>query len=392
MVDMRNVLLLLVLFFETLAAEVAYLPLTEQGFPYPLNTSLGVYDLDAGLRLKKIEIGHGVGPVFLNDSQDTVYVAARYENKILAIDTTTLTPIKTWQNLPTNPDQIFLSQDNSKLFFINLNVGTGQNSLYQIDLMTDVVNEVLFFPGFSIEPVVYSQNLQYMALYLYDYFNNERRLVTYQTNDMILVHDTPLNEGDYLVMIDNEGEGFFYKDVTNAEFVSKKLSDATENWRFSFPGETSFSQPLELVDGFLTIRGINNHYQVNKQTGQGSPIARPANEEPVRFFGSIDLNNGGQLIAIDYPIVICVTGLCSLSGRLNIHQVDVFNNNTQLIYQSSETLGSNPVGRFIGQRFFRGSAGQPVPLFEHFGLIALLMVLMVFVSYKRFLYDPKSSH
>src|SRR5690606_24761934 len=111
--------------------------------------------------------------------------------------------------LPTYPDKIILSEDNSKLYFLDLSVGLGINSLYQIDLVNNQISTALNFPDSSIKDVIYSEDLSHISLLLHNNSTNQSNIQTFHSNDLTLKHSTAVSDYPIASMIDNSGENFY---------------------------------------------------------------------------------------------------------------------------------------------------------------------------------------
>ncbi|MEZ5473059.1 MAG: hypothetical protein R3E90_14915 [Marinicella sp.] len=387
---MRIIILLNLFLISQAHSKVAYLPLITPDVFYPEETDLGVLNLENGNWLAQIPIGNGVGAVFLNDSEDIVYASARYHNKIVAIDASTLTIAKEWNNLPSQPQQIFLSQDQSKLFFIKLNVGTGNNSLYQINLITDEITEVLNYENQTIRGITYSENLNYLTATVFSHDDNLFTLLTYDSNNLTLIHQiqipyqitthTPLPQ-----LIDNAGENYFYFNSSNDKYFSRKLSDGSENWSFSYSDEEQYYPAIFKDSNNLYVFGHNNNYLIDASSGVGTTLVGINNGSNVNVWGSQEFVDSNYLVVVEYPFIACLTGLCSLSSNLKINQVDVERNTSESLYESSHILGSVPEGRFIGENLFGSGLNPlvPVPILNSYWTIFLVLVIFIALSAKQ---------
>ncbi|WP_154222080.1 YncE family protein [Marinicella rhabdoformis] len=378
--------LLLVLIQCNLNAKVAYLPIIEADFPYPSSNSISVLDLDSGQIIKTIQIGqidYYSAPIFLDNSEKNLYTSIE-GNKIIRIDTETLTVVQEWQDpsILSSIDKIFLSSDNSKLFYMILGVGTGINAINQLDLTNNQMTEVIRLPGYSIQAVVVSKNSEYMTLNAFNYTTNHRKISTFKTADLSLKYETTIQNPMSVWLIDNEGENFYYRDYDQGDFVSRKLSDASQNWVFSYPNESVYHSPVE-QDTDLLVMGLNSNYIINKNSGIGEAIPTAVNEDPVRLSGSVGRISQDDFLTVSGPEIVCLTGLCSLSSELTIQRIHVENNESELIYQSGYTLGSVANGRFIGANLYQGSSpATPVPFFNQLWQLIVIAFLMVLLAWK----------
>ncbi|MCB1584006.1 MAG: hypothetical protein KDI92_13155 [Xanthomonadales bacterium] len=387
---MRIIILLNLFLMSQAHSKVAYLPLIAPDVFYPEETDLGVLNLENGNWLAQIPIGNGVGAVFLNDSEDMVYASAQYDNKIVAIDASTLTIAKEWNNLPSQPQKIFLSQDQSKLFFIKLNVGTGNNSLYQINLITDEITEVLNYENQTIRGITYSENLNYLTATVFSHDDNLFTLFTYDSNNLALIHQTQIpyeitTHTPLPQLIDNAGENYFYFNSSNDKYFSRKLSDGSENWRFSYPDEEQYYPAIFKDSNNLYVFGHNNNYLIDVASGVGTTIVGTSNGSQVNVWGSQEFVDLNSLIVVKYPTIACITGFCFLGTNLEINQVDVENNTSELLFESSDLLGSAPESRFIGENLF-GSGVNPavsVPILNSFWIIFLVLAIFIALSAKQ---------
>ncbi|MFV0542107.1 YncE family protein [Marinicella pacifica] len=374
-------IILLLLFSQWVTAKVAYLPLIEPDVFYPKETALMAMDLDSGQILDRVEIGDGTKSVFVDDTGKQLYVAIKYEKRIVRLDTSTLKIVEQWNNLPSYPDKIILSEDNKKLYFIQLNVGTGINDLYQIDLNNNQISSVINFSNSAIIKVIYSNNLKYLTLLVENHINDEFSIHTYSSNDLSLKYSSNLTNYLPIDMIDNEGENFYYGDNNQSQFISRKLSDISINWSYSYSGETAYFSPYEKDSSTLIVNGTINNYMINKQTGSGTALTSDGAQ--INLFGHFEHLKLDSLILINYPEIFCITGMCHLTSKLNISKVNLINNSNEVIYQSQNYLGSNPIGRFVGENFYRGTAVQQVPVLSHLGLFLLLGGFIYLVSLRN---------
>ena len=371
---------MLLLFSQWLSAKVAYLPLIEPGDFYPKRTALMAMDLHSGQMLDRVEIGAGVGPVFVNNTGKQLFAAAESDRKIVRIDTESIDIIEQWNNLPDSPEKIFLSEDNNKLYFLRLNPGSGGNDLYQIDLTNNQISSVINFSSSGISEVTYSENLKYITLLVNNHSTNQFSVHTYNSNDLTLKSSSNLPSYMPIKFIDNEGDNFYYGDYNESQFISRKLSDASINWSYSYSGESAYFSPYEKDTSILIVNGSINSYEIDKQTGVGNALTIDGTN--ISFFGNYDRVHSESFVVVEYPSVICITGMCSLGSKLNINKVNLVNNTQELVYQSQNLLGSAPIGRFVGENFYRGMAVQQVSVLNHFGLILLMFGFVAVMSFR----------
>ncbi len=374
-------IILLLLFSQWVTAKVAYLPLVEVSYPYPKRTAIAIMDLDSGQFLNQLEIGSQVGPVFLNDTGHHLYAAANYDKRIVLIDTGTFEIETEWDGLPTYPDKIILSEDNSKLYFLDLGVGLGINSLYQIDLVNNQISTALNFPDSSIKDVIYSEDLSHISLLVHNNNTNQTSIQTYHSNDLTLKHSTAISDYHIAFMIDNSGEVFYTIDNQLLQIQSRKLSDNSLNWSFSYPNEMAFYAITEQGTLDLMVSGYVNSYLIDKQTGYGNPLT--ANGSVDTLNGHYERINSNDFVQFDSPAIVCITGICSLGSKLHIKKINLIDNTSETIYQSQNYLGSRPIGRFVGENFYRGTAVQQVPVFNHLSLILLLSGIIILASLRN---------
>jgi len=367
----KSVYILMMLFFnQWLMAKVAYLPLVEISYPYPKRTAMAIMDLDTGQFLDQLEIGSRVGPVFVDDTGNHIYAAANYDKRIVLIDTRTFEIETQWNGLPTHPDKIILSEDNSKLYFLDLAVGLGINSLYQIDLINNQISAVLNYPDSSIKNVLYSEDLSHLSILVQNNTSNQLSIHTYLSNDLTLQHSTAVSNYPIASKIDNSGENFYTIDNQQLQIQSRKLSDNSLNWSFSYPGEMTFYALSEQGTTDLVISGYVDSYLINKQTGNGNPLT--TNGTVGTLNDHFERINADDFVQFDSPAIVCITGVCSLGSKLNIKKVNLIDNTSETIYQSQDYLGSRPIGRFVGENFYRGTAVQQVPSLNYLSFILLL--------------------
>jgi len=125
-------------------ADVAYLPVTENFLTnpfYPDTRRIHVIDLDQGQVIRKLDIGSGVGAIFVSNDSTKVYVGVEDENKIVEIDAISLSVKQSWDNLPVQPTFLILNPSNDRILFLN----HYSAKLFQIELSTGFVSEA--FPN-----------------------------------------------------------------------------------------------------------------------------------------------------------------------------------------------------------------------------------------------------
>lgn len=380
---------MLLLVSQVLLAKLAYLPLIEQDGFYPSSKSIIAYDLESNRLIKEIPIpgnmGRGQTPVYLDSTEQYFYVpyAANAEFNVARINTTTLTVDKQWENLSTPVDKILISPNDAKLYFINLNTGTGSNSLYEIDLLTDQISEAVNYPGSSIRQFITSDDGTHFILEIFDNSTSERLFITYETDDLSIKHTISIDAYTRIDLIDNPGENFYYTDSASDEFISRNLSNGTINWTFSSTNETFYFSPYERNPSTLVVSGVKNTYEIDKQTGIGMPLfAADSNLQLRGSFGRIEQE---RFVKIEHPFIVCITGFCSLSSFLEISITDMNAGTSTNRYISPNFAGSIPVGKFIGENFYRGS-GEPtaVHILNQWWLLFSFGLLMAWIALRQY--------
>ncbi len=376
----------LLLLSQYAAAKVAYLPLIEvENNAYIIN-DLGVYDLELGTEIKRINIAQGGSAgfesgnaVFLNNTESIVYVGV--DRSIIAVDTSKLEIIKTWDNLPVKVSRIFLSEDNQTLYFIMLEPGPDELKLFKINLSTDEVNSVFDHPDEVSTFVYHSPNLEYMAVSYHHSVTDESRIMTYRTNDLTLLYDFEPESGAFISLID-DNENFYQYEASNAGgVVSRSLVDGVENWSFYEPDDPYYFAAMEFNDQYMVQLGLYNYYLIDKTSGESAAYSSVKNNAPFGIIWGFELIEHGQMILVEIPDTWCEFNICTLTSHLSIMQVDLFNNSGEQLYLSDSWEGSLPFGRFIGERrYVRGSV-QAVP-FANPGILLMLMGLVIFMGYR----------
>ncbi|KAA3638368.1 MAG: hypothetical protein DWP95_12815 [Proteobacteria bacterium] len=380
MKKLGNIILLL-FFSQLLSAKVAYLPLITNAPLYPDLILLMALDLDSGQILNQVEIGDGVGAVFVDDSGKQLFAAASKDMKIVHIDTETLEIVEQWNNLPTNPARIILSEDNNKLYFVNTNAGTGSQDMFQIDLSSNQISSVLSFPNFTIQDILYSENLKFLSLILSNNSTNQLSIQTYNSNDLILKYTTSIITSPSISMIDNEGENYYLIDNQQSKLESRTLSDDSVNWSFTYPGESEFYSIYEHGVSNLIASGSINSYQINKLTGNGSPLVGDGSN--MTLSDSYDRIDLGNFVQVEKPYIDCNFLICALMTKLDIKKINLVNNTSEIVYQSQNALGSQPKGRFVGENLYRGTAVQQVPVSNYLSLMLLLAGFIFLASLRN---------
>lgn len=375
-------LLFLLLFSQLLSAKVAYLPLLDRNSTlYPKANSIIAMNLINGETLASLDI-NDITSLFLDDSGRNLYLSAH--GTIYQIDTATFSIANQWDNLGIQADRVVLNENNTKLYFTELNVGSGNSNLYQIDLNTNQVSSVLNFNDLSILDIVYSEDLSHFTLPLKNNSNGQFYLDTYVSNSLTLKHTSPVTSyySIELNMIDNDGENLYrIKSSSTATVESIKLSDGSLNWLYTNQGETNFYTIYEQDIDTMVVSGENNSYQIDKQTGTGTSLFTQGNN--IILSGSIHRDELNSFIEVKYPHVICIFGACGILSNLTINLVNLIDETHDNLLESQNKMGSRPVGRFIGENHYRGTAVvQQVPVLNRFGLILLMIGFLGFMSYR----------
>lgn len=374
-------LLFLLFFSHLLSAKVAYLPILDRDSTlYPKANSIIAINLINGETLANLDI-NDITSLFLDDSGRNLYLSAH--GAILQIDTGTFTIVNQWDNLAVQADRLVLSEDNNKLYFTELNIGTGSSYLYQIDLSNNQVNSVMSYNDLSIMDIIYSDNLSHITLSLKNNSNGQVHLETYFSNSLALKHNTQINSYNSTEpdMIDNNGEYFYRIKSSRTEVESIKLSDGSLNWSYSNSGETNFYTIYEQDSNTMVVSGENNSYQIDKQSGNNTPLFTQGNN--IILSGSIQREELNTFIEVEYPQVICVFGACGILSNLTINLVNLIDNTHEPIFESQNRMGSRPVGRFVGENFYRGTVVQQVPVLNHLSLILLLAGFIFLASLRN---------
>lgn len=346
-------------------------------------------DLDSGHILDDIEIGDGVGAVFLDDTGKQLFVSAYTDKKIVRINTETLEIVGQWNNLPTNPARIILSEDNDKLYFLNVKAGTGNQDMFKVDLSSNQISSALNFPNSNIQNILYSENLKFLSLILSNNSTSQLSIQTYSSNNLNLKYATNIISSPSKSMIDNEGENYYLIDNQQSKLESRKLSDDSVNWSFTYPGESEFYSMYEQGLSNLIVSGSINSYQINKLTGNGTTLVGDGSNVTLSdSYERIDLDN---FIQVEKPLIECHFLHCNVTSKLNIKTINLVDNTSELIYQSQNGLGSDPKGRFVGENYYRGTVVRQVPALNRFGLILLMIGFVGFMSYKLIRMDNKNN-
>ena len=168
-----QLLLLLILSFNSFAGKVAYLSINELKqsdinlLPVSSEKKMKVIDLESGTVLKNIEFAANISQVFTSNDSRSIYIAQQPTNTLYKLDAKTLTITKRWDNLPTSIKHMVLSPDNKQLYFS----GYLENKIYSLDFDTDVIQEA-YDNNSPISDLLYNQTLDTLVLFAGSNTNN----------------------------------------------------------------------------------------------------------------------------------------------------------------------------------------------------------------------------
>ena len=361
-------------------AKVAYLPLYDAHDRQNIieNTILAI-DLDSVQLLKKIEIGNGVGAVFLNKLGDKLYASAEDDNKIALIDTTTLTVIHEWTNLAIKPEQILLNNNDSILYFSEYN----NDTIYQIDLVSNQISIALILPGF--ESFWYAENLNTVAFKTLDSLSGDIHLHFYDLNTFNLKF-VRLTGDTYSYFLDEDGLRFYFPVFGAGRLYSKNLNNLVDNWYFSYVHSPSpigglndtFSKVFPLQSNKILTIGWHGSYEVDRDSGVGIKISDLANSNhPYQQISDY------VFLTVNRPqLPICIPLLpgqdCHNYSPL-IVTVQNHQTNQETIVYEKDRAGTLARGRYVGDLFY---SVPTIPLLNLKSLVFLLMFLVLALAYK----------
>lgn len=378
---MKKIICLCLLYFSFPSfAKVAYIPLFDA---HDINNikenSILAIDLDNGQLLKKINVGDGVGAVFINSIGDKLYASAENENKIVLIDTTKMEIVNEWNNFAIKPQQIILNKAEDKLYFSEYN----NDSIYQIDLVSNLVSVALTLNGF--ERFWYSENLNTIVFKTHDSVTGFYEAHTYDLNTMTPVFSRNIGN-DYSYFIDEDGLRLYYPHFGSGRLYSLNLNNTITNWYYSYvysPGplgglNDSFANVFPSQNNNILAIGWHGTYEIDRDTGIGQKISGLGNPfEPYQRLTDYTFlkANRPQLpfCGIRPPGVDC-DNYYPLKLVLQNHQTS-----QQVVIFEKERAGTNARGRYIGEKLY---SVPIIPLLNVKSLLIVFMLLLLGLTYK----------
>lgn len=373
-----QLLLLLILSFNSYAGKVAYLPVYESDSIAPIyadSPKLRVIDIETQSILKTIDIGITFSAVFVSNDSQSIFVAAKYTNEIFKIDAKTLSIVRSWDNLPVSPEFLILSPDNQKLmFFERLN-----NKIYHIDLENDSITEV-FSLSANITNVYFNKTLDNIIL-VSSSSASRRRITSIETASMSISNEFYVSTYQEAYLNDSGTTFYTSYDYPLASIHSYDVSSGTKNWEYEHPSDQHFQFFFE-HDDLIIVSGADNTYKLNKVTGlfHSETALTPyyyAVKQKIQHLES------QKILTINDPSVWCVRG-CSIRGILSLSTYDFETGVSEKIYPHSTVRGGSYVsGRFIGNNLYQI---PKVPLFSFLNLMiltSLFFALGLYMSRKQ---------
>ncbi len=362
-------------------AKVAYIPLFDAKDKNNTreNTILAI-DLENGHLLKSIEVGNGVGAVFLNLVGDKLYASAENDYKIALIDTSTLKVIKEWTNLAVKPQQIILNNSEDKLYFAQI----LNDTIYQIDLITNEVSIALTLSGFV--KFWYSENLNTIMFKTNNTVTNTYQAHFYDLNDLHFNYIRPIGN-TYSYFIDEDGLRFYYPYFGAGRLYSLNSNNTNTNWYFFYvylPGPIGgfndiFANVFPSQNNTILAVGWHGTYEIDRDTGVGNRISALYNyNNPYqRISRNIFLKSSAPQLPFcspPAPPVVDCENFYPL--RLTIQNHDT--NQEHVIFEI-DRAGTRASGRYIGEKLYTVPV---IPILNTKFLVFLLSFLILVFTYK----------